>query len=438
MCRLVLYKGKAPIQLAHLLTRPAHSIIKQSLDSRLRLGKTRAINGDGFGVGWYDSSQDDENHHDSAETPCIFTSVTPAWNNLNLTRLADKIRSPLVFAHVRASTSASVSEANCHPWRYGRLMWMHNGNIAQFDRIKRRLHNSLSEKLYNFVQGNTDSEFAFALFLNQFEDPLHGPFDHISLKKAMLATIAQLNVLAEEAGNTEPSLMNFVVTDGSSVVCTRYVSSLTSEAASLYYSSGTRFEEFSSGHYRMIKADRREDIVLVASEPLTFEKADWLTIPSNTCLVITPKLNVLVYPIIDQFHNPDPNGRGSDVVTTDVPTAEHKSSYNLTATAVDVSSSEALKPPENGIAHVPPAPASTTQLRNAQTAPKTSQLLSSPTRGYNSLPSRIPNLPSQNLSRRPTLVKDNRSLSFTKGEDKKRQPRFEKPTQTPPVPQLVS
>lgn len=70
--------------------------------------------GDGFGVGWYDN-EPQENDQESI-TPCIFTSVTPAWNNINLVRLAEKIRSPLVFAHVRASTSGSVSETNCHPW----------------------------------------------------------------------------------------------------------------------------------------------------------------------------------------------------------------------------------------------------------------------------------------------------------------------------------
>lgn len=81
-------------------------------------------------------------------------------------RLAEKIKSPLIFAHVRASTSGAVSETNCHPWSYGRLMWMHNGGIAEFEKIKRKLQNFLPEELYLFVQGNTDSEWAFALFLS--------------------------------------------------------------------------------------------------------------------------------------------------------------------------------------------------------------------------------------------------------------------------------
>ncbi|KAI9483850.1 MAG: nucleophile aminohydrolase [Benjaminiella poitrasii] len=308
MCRFLLYKGKQPILLAHLITRPKHSIVNQSFDSRLRLDTRRPLNGDGFGVGWYDN-ETRENDMESI-TPCIFTSVTPAWNNTNLVRLAEKIRSPLVFAHVRASTSGAVSETNCHPWSYGRLMWMHNGGIADFEKIKRKLQNSLPEELFLFVQGNTDSEWAFALFLSFLSNPNANSFEHQELKEAMLKTVAQLNAWAEEYDITEPSLLNFAVTDGQSVVCIRYISSKTEEAASLYFSSGTRFECYRPGHYRMVKADRREDIVVVASEPLTFEKADWLTIPTNNILVVTPKLNVLLQPIKDKFYTTE---RGLEV-----------------------------------------------------------------------------------------------------------------------------
>ncbi|PWZ01654.1 N-terminal nucleophile aminohydrolase [Testicularia cyperi] len=299
MCRLLVFKGADPIQLCHLVTRPAHSIINQAFDSRLRLDATRAVNGDGFGVGWYDSSPDAE----LGEAPCIFTSVTPAWNNQNLQRIAEKIKSPLVFAHVRASTVGALSETNCHPWRYGRLMWMHNGQISDFPRIKRKVLASLPEQLFLFPQGHTDSEFAFAVFLSHLDDPLQKePFSYKALQRAMLATIRDFNRWSRDAGISSPSLMNFCVTDGQSVICTRYVSSKEDQAASLYFSSGTSFYEHAPGAYRMVKTDRREKIIVVASEPLTFEKADWMEIPTNTLVCITPKMNVLQLPILDEYH----------------------------------------------------------------------------------------------------------------------------------------
>jgi len=34
----------------------------------------------------------------------------------------------------------------------------------------------------------------------------------------------------------------------------------------------------------------REDIVMIASEPLTFEQKDWMEVKNNTMVVITPKV----------------------------------------------------------------------------------------------------------------------------------------------------
>ncbi|KAJ1904418.1 glutamine amidotransferase subunit [Tieghemiomyces parasiticus] len=180
---------------------------------------------------------------------------------------------------------------------------MHNGHIAQFSKIKRRLQNSLRDEIFANVHGNTDSEWAFALFLNQLEDPSRDTYCPHELKTATLRTIALINEWSHESGIDQSSLLNIAVTDGRSVVCTRYVSSSTLEAASLYYSSGSSFAQ-KSGQYRMEKRDKREDAVVIASEPLTFEKADWLTIPSNTLLLVTPKHNILLYPIKDEYYNP--------------------------------------------------------------------------------------------------------------------------------------
>lgn len=96
-------------------------------------------------------------------------------------------------------------------------------------------------------------------------DPKSPIIPHATLRQAMLATIGLLNKYTSEVGATEPSLMNFCVTDGVSVVATRYISSRTEEAASLFFSTGSSFEEYAEGgHFRMNKADRRENIILVA------------------------------------------------------------------------------------------------------------------------------------------------------------------------------
>lgn len=282
------YKGSKPIILSKLMTEPSHSILTQSYDSRLRLDTRRNVNGDGFGVGWYTDA------HLGAD-PCIFTSTLPAWNCENLARLSPKTCSHLIFGHVRATTEGALAESNCHPFQHNTLMFMHNGNIGSWKYVKRPLADSLNDQWYLGVKGGTDSEWAFALFLDTLEregvDPgaePEGGFGPKVLRRAMKKTIAKINafvraVPAEHhlADAETRSLLNFAVTDGHSVVVTRYVSSKTDEAASLYYSSGTDWVEGNiKGHFKMERRDKASDLVLVASEPLTFEKRKHGTIRS--------------------------------------------------------------------------------------------------------------------------------------------------------------
>ncbi|KAF8544813.1 nucleophile aminohydrolase [Trichophaea hybrida] len=311
MCRFLVYKGRNPILLSDLILNPTHSILTQSYDCRLRLDFRRPHNGDGFGIGYYTSLS-------LSPEPCIFTSTTPAWNCVNLARLARKTTSNLVFAHVRATTTGALSESNCHPFSYHSIMFMHNGHIANFQGIKRKIVAGLRDEYFLMVEGSTDSEWALALFLDTLHslgvDPKFAPadgFGHQKLREAMLGTIARLNGIFQETGTTEPSLLNFAATDGHSVVCTRYVSSRNDEAASLYFSSGTRFHEYrEGGFYRMERHDRGQDLVMVASEPLTFEREDWVTVPTNSVLTIN-KQTVLIHPIKDQYYQSDPSYRRS-------------------------------------------------------------------------------------------------------------------------------
>lgn len=278
----------------------------------------RPINGDGFGVGYYPLDEDLEGE----EGPCVFCAITPAWNNLNLARLASKTKSKLVFGHVRASTAGVLSETNCHPFVFHSLMFMHNGHISNFSSIKLRLAQHIRQCYFINVQGATDSEWAFALFLDCLQslgcDPTAcNHFPTHTLRKALLKTLEYIKEWTNEAAGThttaagsspavtEPSLLNIAVTDGNTVVVSRYVTSKTEEAASLYYSSGTKFFEYSPGQYRMERKNKGQDIVMIASEPLTFERNDWIAIPTNTMITIK-KQTVLLHPIIDEYYDEEP------------------------------------------------------------------------------------------------------------------------------------
>ncbi|CCD25665.1 glutamine amidotransferase subunit DUG3 NDAI_0F03470 [Naumovozyma dairenensis CBS 421] len=312
MCRFLIFKGREPIRLSHLLTKPAHSIINQSFDSRLRLDRRRPINGDGFGVAYY--PMEDELNDDG---PCLFKAITPAWNNQNLSTLADKTKSDLVFAHVRASTYGVLSETNCHPFTYHSLCFMHNGGISNFKHIKRRLLNHIKDEYLNFYKVVQILNVRFALFLDTLDkngfDPSKrdGNFGHIALRKALLQTIEYIRDWTKEVNESngmetvEPSLLNFAVTDGSTVIVSRYITSKTDEAASLHFSCGSSFVETFPGEYRMERLDRNQDVIMVASEPLTFERGDWIAVPTNSILTIK-KQTILLHPVIDEYYQEDP------------------------------------------------------------------------------------------------------------------------------------
>jgi predicted glutamine amidotransferase len=116
MCRWLAYFG-SPIRIEELVYNASHSLIEQSRAARLT---THLTNADGFGIGWYGRS----------ELPGLYRSVSPAWSDRNLQELCAHIASPLFLAHVRAATGTPVQQTNCHPFRDGRWLFVHNGFVG--------------------------------------------------------------------------------------------------------------------------------------------------------------------------------------------------------------------------------------------------------------------------------------------------------------------
>ena len=284
MCRFVAYRGHE-IFMSDLLIRSSRSLILQSYRARER---EEPLNGDGFGVGWY--------AHEIDPTPGLFTSVRPAWGNRNLIRLAPKIRSACFFAHVRAASPGSpITELNCHPFQMGRFLWMHNGRICGFSRIKRRLHGRISDEFYNQIYGTTDSEHAFALFLHQFRRHA-ADYNLATLEKALRATVRKIASWVSDVDTGEPTHLNFAVTDGHNMLATRFVTDDTVTPQTLYISQGERLE-IKDDCFRMRASNGSTGSVIIASEPLTEAPEDWQSVPTNHLVTVSPELHVRVKPI---------------------------------------------------------------------------------------------------------------------------------------------
>jgi len=282
MCRFVFYRG-APIRLSSLVTEPAHSIIHQSYRSRER---EEPLNGDGFGVAWY--SHDDDR-------PAVFKDVTPAWNNQNLLSLARVVLSPCVIVHIRAATPGMpVSRQNCHPFSCGRMTFAHNGEVAGFAHIRRAIQSKLSDEAFEILEGSTDSEHLFALFISKFA-ATDGPETLEKMAAALLAAIAEVEAAKRAFGIEEPSLLNLVLTDGESTVVTRYASAGRTTPHSLYMHVGSAYECI-DGVCRMRKRSESENTILVASEPLSQDNG-WREVSANSMLLIDRQFRVDARPL---------------------------------------------------------------------------------------------------------------------------------------------
>jgi len=267
MCRWLAYSG-SPIRLEELLYKPAHSLIDQSRHARLGAQTT---NGDGFGVGWYDGA----GRTDSDGQPAVFRGIGPAWGDRNLRELAAHVRSPLFFAHIRASTGTPVQESNCHPFRHERWLWMHNGMIAGFRQVKRDLVLAVEPSLYPFIEGSTDSEVMFFLALT------------FGLRDDPPGAVARMVGLVEATGGRygieHPIQMTVATSDGERVWAFRYSSERNSR--SLFYSTDVRTLRDTHPDNPNLHQLSDETRIIV-SEPLGNLVGAWNEVPESSFGVI--------------------------------------------------------------------------------------------------------------------------------------------------------
>jgi predicted glutamine amidotransferase len=263
MCRWLAYSGD-PVLLEELLYKPAHSLIEQSLHSQLGAETT---NGDGFGIGWYGAQS----------TPAVFHSVEPAWNERNLRELAGHVTSPLLFAHIRASTGSPIQQTNCHPFRHGRWLWMHNGFLGDFARVKRDLVLDIDPELYPEIEGSTDTEIFFYLSLTY------------GLEQDPPAAVERAVGLIEEVGRLhnveQPVQMTVATTDGERIWAFRYASE--GQARSLFCSTDVRKVQAMHPDNPYIAGFSAESR-LVVSEPLGDLAGAWQEVPQSSWGVIQP------------------------------------------------------------------------------------------------------------------------------------------------------
>jgi predicted glutamine amidotransferase len=262
MCRWLAYSG-SPILIEALLYRPEHSLIDQSRHARMGVETT---NGDGFGVGWYEPD---------AEAPAVFRSIEPAWNDRNLREVASHVRSPLFLSHIRASTGTAVQQTNCHPFRYGKWLWVHNGLVRDFHLVKRDLSLAVDESLYPYIEGSADSEtlFYLALTFGLEDDP----------PKAVERMVGFVEDVGHRRGIEHPIQMTIGTSDGKSVWAFRYSSE--GDSRTLFYSTDVRTVRELHPELEVLQLVSDETRIVV-SEPLGDLSGAWNEVPESSYGVV--------------------------------------------------------------------------------------------------------------------------------------------------------
>lgn len=284
MCRFVAYIG-APTLIDRILINPSNSLVNQSFAA---LESEMTINGDGFGLGWYNKSIKEE--------PGLYVSVLPAWNDQNLLNNASITESTCFLAHVRAATVGSVSLENCHPFQYNEYLMMHNGGIMDFDKIKQDLSALLDEEAFLWIKGQSDTQYILALFMTNARKM--GIKEHPKaevLVDCFNKTFADIEVLKKTKGVTSVSIYNMVLSNGYGLIATRYSTHPKTDFRTLYFTENVSCKLNIKGHLEFEKGKIERSAALISSEKLTQDDMFWKEIPSNHAVYIDRELDVSLH-----------------------------------------------------------------------------------------------------------------------------------------------
>jgi predicted glutamine amidotransferase len=251
-----------PLLIEEVLFNTQHGIVDQSLHARMGAEPT---NGDGFGLGWYGTG----------DGPALYRSVTPAWADPNLRELAGHVESPLFMAHVRAAIGSPVQETNCHPFRHGRWLFVHNGYLGSFAAVRRDVMLAVDPELFSGVTGSTDTEAVFnlALTLGLEQDPIG----------ALERTVGLIEELAGPRGIPDAVQGTFGVSDGTTLWAVRYATD--GPARSLFASADVdaiRSLHPENERFHRLSPDDR----VVVSEPFSDLPGVWQEIPQGTAVTV--------------------------------------------------------------------------------------------------------------------------------------------------------
>jgi glutamine amidotransferase len=170
-----------------------------------------------------------------------------------------------------------VQQTNCHPFRHGRWLFVHNGAINGFNEYRRELMLAVDPELFDDISGSTDSEVLFYLALT------------FGLETDAIGAVEQAVGLIEATGRAHgvdyPVQMTLGFSNGERLWAIRYSSQ--HESRTLYMSAERQTLHALHPNNPRFQRLTDEDRVIV-SEPLSDLPGVWIAVPEATALVVQP------------------------------------------------------------------------------------------------------------------------------------------------------
>lgn len=261
MCRLFGSRSRIPGGVAHELLHGSNALQVQSHDHP-----------DGWGLGWYEG-----------QTPRVVRSLAPAHGDGEFEKLSSFINAATVIAHVRAASVGRVAMVNTHPFRRGPWLFAHNGTLPAWEEARGPLEALLDPSLRAELNGDTDSERCFYLFLSRLRRRCDLEAATIGDAAAALSqTVTEVRALVDPLADV-PSSTTFLLTDGRLMLACR-------RGRTLHISSPGPDEA------------GRVDYVALASEDPTGDappsgRFPWRLLPEESLVTVDEQLRLRVGPL---------------------------------------------------------------------------------------------------------------------------------------------
>ena len=182
---------------------------------------------DGWGLAYY-----------IADTPHVMKSTVTAESDDLFKHVSGIVTSQTVLAHIRKATHGKLTLLNTHPFQYGRWTFAHNGNIKQFDEVRKALLAEVATDYKPYCLGETDSEVVFHLILSFINKRVNIHEHHPDMTLVMEGISAAITRICEivgelsikETGIPSENYLTFVISNGPIMIAMN-------GGMSLYYST---------------------------------------------------------------------------------------------------------------------------------------------------------------------------------------------------------